>query len=185
MTASFDLRENDHMFPRFAVTSLGLAAVLAAGCSKSGQAGQAPPSTASAPNAKDSTSALPAPVSGSPASGRDIDLIRQAVEDHVRNDRGISMSAMDMSVDSVSVNGDQAQANATFRVKQGGASMAMVYSLQRSGKGWLVVNGQPSDGQFVHPPMDKTHSGMSTSPSVPAMPDVHDFLEKHPAANSN
>jgi len=95
------------------------------------------------------------------------------------------MSAMDMSVDSVSVTGDQAQANATFRVKQGGTSMAMVYSLQRRGNGWLVVNGQPSDGQFVHPPMDKTHSGTSTNPSAPAMPDVHDFLKNHPATSSN
>jgi len=104
--------------------------------------------------------------------------------DHVRNDHGVNMSAMDMSVDSVNVSGDQAQANATFRVKQGGATMAMVYSLQRHGKGWLVVNGHPSDGQFVHPPMDKTHSGMSANPSAPGMPDVDKFLKTHPATTS-
>lgn len=172
------------MFSRLVIVTLAVAAALTTGCSKSDQPAQVPASPTSPPSAG-STAMTPAPVSGAPASGTDADLIRQAVEDHVRNDHGVNMSAMDMSVDSVSVNGDQAQANATFRVKQGGTSMAMVYSLQRHGNGWIVVNGQPSDGQLVHPPMDKTHSGMSTSPSAPAMPDVHDFLKDHPTTNSN
>lgn len=172
------------MISRYAIVSMILVTALSIGCNKSGQSAQAPTPAASAPSAP-STGMAPAADSGAPASAGDADLIRQAVEDHVRNDHGINMSAMDMSVDSVNVNGDQAQANATFRVKQGGTSMAMVYSLQRHGNGWLVVNGQPSDGKFVHPPMDKTHSGTSPNPSAPAMPDVHDFLKNHPATNSN
>jgi len=178
------LREDIHVISRFAILPLALAATFAMGCSKTGQPTQAPPSPTSAPSGN-STSLTPEPAPGVPALGTDADLIRQAVEEHVRNDHGINMSAMDMSVDSVNVNGDQAQANATFRVKQGGTSMAMVYSLQRHGNAWLVVNGQPSDGQFVHPPMDKTHSGTSANPSAPAMPDVHDFLKNHPATSSN
>jgi len=169
---------------RFAFRPLVLAAMFAIGCSKNDQPAQAPnsPTTAPGPN----SSNVPSPsVSDAPASGTDADLIRQAVEDHVRNDHGINMSAMDMTVDSVSVNGDQAQANATFRVRQGGASMAMVYSLQRHGNGWLVLNGKPGDGQFVHPPMDKTHSGTPVNPATPAIPDVDDFLKNHPTPTKN
>jgi hypothetical protein len=112
-------------------------------------------------------------------------LIRQAVEDHVRNDQGIKLSAMDMTVDSASVQGDRAQAIATFRVKQGGASMAMAYSLERHASGWIVVKGQPAEGQYVHPPMDKTHSGTSPNSSAPTMPDVQNYLKNHPAPNKN
>jgi len=172
------------MICRFAIVFLILAAVFTVGCNKSDQSVHVPPSSASASNAV-STPMPEAPTAGTPASGSDVDLIRRAVEDHVRSDRGINMSAMDMSVDSVSVNGDQAQANVTFRVKQGGASITMVYSLQRHANGWLVMSSQPTDGQFVHPPMDKTHSGMSPSQPVPGMPDVQDFLKNHPAANTN
>ena len=74
-----------------------------------------------------------------------------------------------------------ALANA-FRLKQGGTGMVMTYFLQRHGNGWLVMRSQPSDGQFVHPPMDKMHSGAAANPSSPAgssVPDVSDFLRKH------
>jgi len=116
------------------------------------------------------------------ASRRDADLVRQAVEEHVRNDREVNLSAMDMSVDSVNFNGDQAQANVTFRVKQGGASMEMIYWLERQGKVWQVAKSQPADG---HPSTDPTHPSASPNPSVPAMPDVQEFLNNHPATNSN
>ena len=93
------------------------------------------------------------------------------------------MSAMDMSVDSVRINGDQAQADAVFRVKQGGASMKMTYLLTRHANGWLVVKNQPADGQFVHPPMDKAHSGSAPPPADPSFPNFHDYLKQHPPPN--
>ena len=172
------------MISRFTFLPLALAAMFAIGCSKSDQPTQAPDSPTNAPGLNSSN--VPSPsVSDSPASGSDANLIRQAVEDHVRNDQGINMSAIDMTVDSVSVNGDQAQAKVTFRVKQGGTGMAMIYTLQRHGSGWLVISSQPGDGQFVHPPMDKTHSGTSANPATPVMPDVHDFLKSHPTPTKN
>jgi hypothetical protein len=163
----------------FALLGPTLLMVVAIGCSKTDQTAPlaaTPPSAPSAPAAANS---------GTPGSGSDTDLIRQAVEDHVRNDHGINLSAMDMSVDSVKVDGDKAQASATFRVKQGGTSMAMIYDLERHGNGWIVLNGKPSDGQFVHPPMDKAHSPTSSNPSGQGMPDVRDFLKSHPAPDSN
>ena len=122
-----------------------------------------------------------------PLSGSDADAVRAAIEDHLRNDHGINMSAMEMTVDSVGVKGDQAQANAAFHLKQGGTGMTMTYFLERHADGWLVMRSQPGDGQFVHPPMDKNHSGMATNAAAPppGMPDITDFLKNHPAPNCN
>ena len=164
---------------RFQYAFLILAAALAIGCNKRDKSAQAPSTAAYAPI----EGAAPAGTTGTPAQGNDADQIRQAVVEHVRSDHGINMSAMDMNFDAINVNGDQANASVTFRVKQGGTSMAMMYSLERHGNGWLVTTAKPSDGQFVHPPMDKTHAPASPGGSSPAMPDVHEFLKNHPAAN--
>lgn len=152
-----------------------LAATVACGCSKSSQP-TSPVAGAAASNAGGMMSAT----SAAQPSGGDADAVRAAIEEHLRNNHTINMAVMDMNVESVSINGDQAQANAAFHLKQGGTGMAMVYSLERHGNGWLVVHSQPSDGQFVHPPMDKVHSGATTNPAVPATPDVTDFLKNHP-----
>jgi hypothetical protein len=159
-----------------------LVMILAIGCGKSDQ--PAPPSAATSSASEVGLAAAASP--GTPASIGDSDMIRQAIEDHVRNNHSVNMSAMDMSVDAVTVNGDTAQANAVFRLKQGGTSMAMTYSLERHGSGWLVVRGHPSDDQFAHPPTDMTHSGASASPpSASEAPDVTDFQKYHPAPSHN
>jgi hypothetical protein len=161
------------MMIRASVSLLILTTIAAIGCNKDQQ-----PVSASAA-ASQTTPAMNAPASsaGSPASASDSELVKQAVEDHLRTNKGINMSAMDMTVDSVTVDGDRAQANATFKVKGGGATMAMVYSLERHGSGWLVLKSQPSNGEFIHPPMDKIHSGGATTvPAVSGAPDVTGFL---------
>ena len=156
------------------------------GCNRSSEP---VPVSSAAPNA----SSASAPQASAPNStvfvpGSDADLVRQAVENHVRSDRGINLSALDMSVDSVNVTGNQADAEATFRTKQGGATMVMIYYLERHGNGWLVTKDEPANGQFVHPPMDQVHSDGSSgapSPSGSGMPDVHEFLKTHPTTNKN
>jgi hypothetical protein len=115
----------------------------------------------------------------------DRDLVRHAIENHVQNDRHINLSAMDMTVDQVNVKGDRAQASVAFRARQGGATMAMTYLLERQGNGWQVIKGQPADGQFVHPPIDQADPGTSPSPSVHPMPDVQDFFKSHPTTSTN
>ena len=164
---------------RSATIALILTTALAGGCSKSAEP-VAPSGPAAAPTASTSTTSAANPMPQ--ASASDAEAVRAAIEDHLRADHSINMAAMDMTVDSVSINGDQAQANAAFHLKQGGTGMVMTYSLQRHANGWLVTHSQPADGQFVHPPMDKTHSGAATNPSAPATPptpDVSDFLRKH------
>jgi len=120
-----------------------------------------------------------------PASSADADSIRRAVEDHLRNDREINLSAMEMTVDSVTGNGDQARATATFRAKQGHAAMPMVYALQRQSGGWIVSSDQPADRQFLDPPMDQTQAGTSAGQgsSGSGPPDVRQFLQNPPENN--
>ncbi len=176
------------MKARLSISLLILGTISAIGCNKNEQpapVSAAPPQ--SAPAAAAPATPAPAPIVGAPASASDTELVKQAVQDHLQNNKGINMSAMDMTVDSVTVDGDRAQANATFKVKGGGATMAMVYSLERHGNGWLVLKSQPSNGQFVHPPMDKTHSGAATPgpPATSGTPDVTDFLKNQSAPKSN
>ena len=170
------------MNTRFVTIAVFLTAISAIGCSKNSQPasmnGSAP--TSNAGGGSISATSAPPQVAGS-----DDDAIRAAIEDHLRNNHTINMAAMDMSVDSVSVNGDQAQANAAFHLKQGGTGMAMTYFLERHANGWLVMRSQPSNGQFVHPPTDKVHSGAGTNSATPGMPDVSDFLKSHAPPNSN
>lgn len=154
------------------VTMAIVAAICASGCSKTNQPTANEPAASSAPIIQ----APPAADAGQPASGADADAIRAAIEAHVRSDRSVNMDMMDMSVDSVSVNGNQAHAEAAFHLKQGGTGMAMTYSLERQTSGWVVTRSQPSDG---------AHSGTPPSAGDPALPDLTDFLKKQPANNKN
>ena len=164
------------------VRLIAIAAVLvafsASGCSKANR----PTSSTDTTSAPSST---PAPGAMPQASGSDADAIRAAVEDHVRNDHSINMDVMEMTVDSVRVDGDQAHAEAAFRLKQGGTGMAMTYFLARQANGWVVTRSQPSDGQFMHPPTDGAHPGMAPNSGAPGMPDVTDFLKNHPPVSKN
>jgi hypothetical protein len=167
--------------------ALSCAASFLAACNNSPQNSSVPaPPTPSAETS--STAPIPTPAV---ASTSDDDAIRQAIEDHVRNNKGINLAAMNMSVDSIHVNGNQAQANATFQLKQGGTSMVMTYALTRHANSWLVMTSQPSDGDFVHPPMDKLHSSATATTSAapaatgaangPSMPDFSDYMKSHAA----
>jgi hypothetical protein len=152
------------MKPSSAVSYFGLAMLLiSAGCSKPASG----PATQSGAN-----NAASAPAAS------DRDAIAQAIQRHLSNNKGIRMDAMDMNLTDVSINGDQAQANAEFRPKQGGGSMLMTYFLERHGGGWIVVRNQPGGGQFAHPPMDRTHTGAAPGSGQMPMPDVNDFFKK-------
>lgn len=129
------------------------------------------------------TSASSSPSSSNSPSDRD--AIVAAIQKHLRANTGINLAVMEMTVDGVNINGDQAQANAEFHLKQGGTSMLITYNLERHAGDWIVLSNQPSGGQFVHPPMDKAHSGTAAPgtaapPSTQPLPDVSDFLKNRP-----
>ena len=150
---------------------------LACGCGNSPGASTAP--VAAATNSIDSSASPTAPLN-------DTDAVKAAIDQHLRDNKGINMSVMDVNVGKITVNGDQAQADTEFHLKQGGTSMLITYFLERHGGGWLVVRNQPSNaGQFAHPPMDKIHSGASAASPNQDLPDLSKFLRNHPSPNPN
>jgi hypothetical protein len=165
------------MTSRFAALALGALCIVAMGCGNRSQ-------SASSTNAAPST-AMPA-TPGSQASAADQTAIRAAIEDHLRGNRSLNLDAMEMVVDSIAIQGDQAQAHASFHMKNGGATgMTMQYFLQRSGNGWEVTNGRPADGNTQLPPSANSQPGANTTQSTPSMPDVDSFFKDHPAPKSN
>ncbi|MBZ5501294.1 MAG: hypothetical protein LAN59_03500 [Acidobacteriia bacterium] len=159
--------------------ALFLAAALVCGCNKNSQ--PAPASSSAMPPMGTPAEATPPAGAPSPASASDSDAIRKAIEAHLGDNKGINMSVMDMALNNVQVHGDQAQADAVFRLKQGGATMQMTYFLERHAGGWLVLRNQAAGGQFQHPPTDKTHSGAAPNSASPSLPDVGGYLKDHPA----
>ncbi len=153
------------------VTGFGLILLsvsMAAGCSKSG---------GSLGNVQDAAPSANAPSASAASATNEQSAITEAIREHLSENKSINMAAMEMNVTDVNITGDQAQANAEFRVKQGGASMLITYFLERHAGGWIVVRSQPGGGQFSHPPMDKTHSNMASgAPAQGAVPNVDDFL---------
>ena len=111
----------------------------------------------------------------------DQEAIRESVGKHLQGNQSLNLSAMDMSFQQIRVEGDKAEADVQFLLKQGGVTMQMAYFLERHAGDWVVVKSQPMDGQFAHPPMDQTHSNMTTSGQVhPALPRIDDFFKGTP-----
>jgi hypothetical protein len=176
------------MTSRFALLALAAICIIAGGCGNRSQSASSASSASSAAGGTNSTagsSAIPAGP-GSQASAADQDSIRAAIEDHLHGNRSLNLDAMDMVVDSVAIQGNQAQAHASFHVKNGGATgMTMQYFLQRNGNGWVVTNGQPADGNTQLPASTNSQPGPNTTQSTPSMPDVDAFFKDHPAPKSN
>jgi hypothetical protein len=147
--------------------------VIAAGCGKT--------STKSTANQAAASTGIStaAPPADAPAR-TDQDAIAEAIRKHLASNSTINMAVMDMDVSQVSISGDQAQANADFRLKQGGTTMQINYLLERHAGTWIVVRSQPAGGQFEHPPMDKMHSGTTSDASHPAIPNIHEFFKNVP-----
>lgn len=111
------------------------------------------------------------------ASAGDQEAIKAAISQHLNADSGINMSVMEMTVDSVNISGDQAQADAEFHVKNGPGAMHITYKLERRSGQWTVLAGQPagvapSHGTDGGPQADGTASSKT-------MPDVSDYMKKH------
>ncbi|MGA8222485.1 MAG: hypothetical protein WB780_12590 [Candidatus Acidiferrales bacterium] len=156
--------------PLFLIVTVWL---IAAACSK--------PSTNSTANQATASTGIStaAPPADAPAR-TDQDAIAEAIRKHLASNSTINMAVMDMDVSKVSISGDQAQATADFRLKQGGTTMQVNYLLDRHAGTWIVLRSQPAGGQFAHPPMDKMHSGTAIDASHPAIPNIHEFFKNVP-----
>lgn len=140
-------------------------------------------STASSAATTPTSGAVSSAAVSSSAPQNDRDAIIGAIQKHLSDNKGINMAAMDMNVGNVAIEGDQAQADTEFRLKQGGTSMLIKYFLQRHPGGWIVVRNETnSSGQFAHPPMDKNHTGTA---ATPAIPDLKDLIKDFHAPKTN
>ena len=99
--------------------------------------------------------------------------IRDGIRQHLTSLKTLNLSAMDMNVTNVSVNGDTAQAFVEYVPKTGapaGAAMRVSYSLEKRADQWVVVKTNSLGGAIDHP-------GPGANPHTqPAQGEVHGTL---------
>ena len=136
----------------------------------------------------------------------DADAVRAGINQHLAGLKTINLSAMDMEVLNVSIQGNQAQAQVEFHPKTGapaGAGMQVSYALAKQNGVWVVQTTQPMGGSIQHPgPGDNPHMtpGMTTpgmpasgapsgapssnSPNSTSLPNFHDLVPGGSAPNA-
>jgi len=107
----------------------------------------------------------------------DTDAIRAGILQHLTAVGTLNISAMQMDIRSVSINGNQAHAEVEFRPKTGaapGAGMQVAYNLEKRDGSWVVLKTQAAGGMIQHPdPNQNPHQNQSVhSGSLPNFSDV-------------
>ena len=105
------------------------------------------------------------------------DAIRAGIMQHLNGVGTLNMSAMEMDIRSVSINGNQAHAEVVFRPKTGappGAGMQVAYNLEKRDGAWVVQKTQPAGGMIQHPdPNANPHQSSDVhSGSLPNFSDI-------------
>src|SRR5713101_7034090 len=133
----------------------------------------------------------------------DNDAIRAGILQHLNAVGTLNMSAMEMDIRSVSINGHQAHAEVEFRPKTGappGAGMQVAYNLEKRDGAWVVQKTQPTGGMIQHPDPNKNphqnqdvHSGSmpnfseivnpAGAPPQSALPPGHPPVNSQPATS--
>jgi hypothetical protein len=115
--------------------------------------------------------AAPAAVDGSSASQAETPetQIRTAIFAHLASKGTLNLQAFDTDVKQVTIQGDHAQAQVDFRVKNGPGTMQLTYQLEKRDGVWAVVDSNPDGGDFSHPPLE----GGSQAPQT-GVPDASD-----------
>jgi hypothetical protein len=115
--------------------------------------------------------------SGCKKQTNDQDAIRAGILQHLTAVGTLNISAMQMDIRSVSVNGNQAHAEVEFRPKTGsapGAGMQVAYNLEKRDGSWVVLKTQASGGTIQHPdPNQNPHQNQAVhSGSLPNFSNV-------------
>lgn len=105
------------------------------------------------------------------------DAVRSGIMQHLTGVGTLNMSAMEMDIRTVSINGNQARAQVSFRPKTGapaGAGMQVDYNLEKRDGAWLVLKTQPAGGMIQHPdPRANPHQNPDVhSGSLPNFSDI-------------
>ena len=107
----------------------------------------------------------------------DNDAIRAGILQHLTAVGTLNISAMEMDIRSVSINGNQAHAEVEFRPKTGatpGAGMQVAYNLEKRDGSWVVLKTQAAGGMIQHPdPNQNPHQNQNVHPgSLPNFSNV-------------
>ena len=84
----------------------------------------------------------------------DADGIRAGITQHLTSLNTLNLSAMDMDVNGIAIQGRQARAQVTFRPKTGappGAGMQVAYQLEKRDSAWVVTKTEAAGGMIDHP----------------------------------
>ena len=97
--------------------------------------------------------------------------IRSGILQHLNAVGTLNMSAMDMDIRSLSINGSQAHAEVEFRPKNGGTpgtGMQVAYNHEKQGDAWVVLKTQPLGGMIQHPdPSQNPHKNQDVHTGMP------------------
>ena len=91
--------------------------------------------------------------------------IRIAIEAHLAHKGTLNLQAFDTVVKQVTIQGDRAQAQVEFHVKNGPGMMQLTYALQKTGGTWAVVESNPVNADFSHPSLDSSQSPAMGTPA--------------------
>jgi len=93
------------------------------------------------------------------SSGKDLNAeIRTAIQAHLAHKGNLNLQAFEMNVQAVTVQGDHAQAQVAYNVKNGPGVMQLTYALEKHDGNWSVVESNPVGSNFSHPSLDGTQN---------------------------
>jgi len=105
-------------------------------------------------------------LAGCKKSGASTDSeIRSAIDAHLAHKGTLNVQAFDTVVKQVTIQGDRAQAQVEFHVKNGPGMMQLTYALQKTGENWAVIESNPVNADFSHPSLDPSQSPAAGAPA--------------------
>lgn len=110
----------------------------------------------------------------------DEEAIRAGITQHLASLKTLNISAMDLDINSISMQGTQAHVQVTFRPKTGappGAGMQVAYQLEKRDSGWFVVKTDAVGGGIQHPAADANpHLQTGQADAHGSMPNFRELI---------
>ena len=102
-------------------------------------------------------------VSQADASASPDAAIRTAIRAHLAHNPNLNPNSFNTDVKRVAVDGDHAQAEVEFKVKNGSGVMQLTYALAKQNGAWSVVESTPMGSNFSHP---QPNQNQTSAPST-------------------